>query len=105
MREDIEPDREHSQECQNIIETGFLSKDETVQLQEESEATFRDGEPNTQEVIEKGLVKSPQSQQSLSIPQEQHVEQDEGLELSRQHDQLSDDTASKDSPNYSCCTM
>ena len=105
MRDEAEPDREHAEEGQKGMETALLSKDETVQSQEESEITSRDGKSNTEDLSEHRSVEALQSPQTLSKTQEQHVDQEDGLEGSRQHDQLSATTTRKDWPKHYCSTM
>ena len=132
VREEVEPNHENAQGYQDSTETASMSKDETFQPQEESETTSQDGKPNTEEVVkqrsvkgpqeksetafrdgapdseemdEQRSIKSPQSPQSLSMPHEQHLEREEGLEMSRHNDRPPVDTTSKERPNSSCCTM
>ena len=105
MRDEAEPKREHTEEGQKSMETASLSKDETIQSQEESEITSQDGKSNTEEVGEQISVKALQTPQTLSTPQEQHVDQEDGLEESKQNGRPSATDARKEKPKDYCSTM
>lgn len=105
VREEVEPNHEHAQERQNSMKTAFLPNDETIKSQGKSETISRDGKPITEEVGEQRSVNNPRSPESFSIPQKQHVDQEDGLEGSRQHDQPSTANTPKDRPKPYCSTM